>query len=211
MKRSRWLARQLTTLCAVAASCLLTACQGTGSSAAASTNQATAPAAAAGAAGPSPIIVTVAPAALAPGAARTGVPAWVAPTPTVSAPTPVSPAPPVLPAAPPCARYPSPKQIPVQVSPGSGTATVSWRSDGDASVQSYRITAVSQQLVAGSQPAPPTATVPRGVGCSQLGLTLSGLAHAVRYVFWLEEASPDPVSGTLRYTLVGQSTGVLIP
>jgi hypothetical protein len=77
-------------------------------------------------------------------------------------------------------------------------------------VRSYRVSAISQQLYAGTQPAPPTVTVARGVGCGPLSVTLTGLTHGTDYVFWLEEGDPDPTGG-LRYWLVGQSPGVLIP
>jgi hypothetical protein len=88
---------------------------------------------------------------------------------------------------------------------------VQWRSDGDGTVQSYRVSAISQRLVAGTQPAPPTATVARGAGCSALSSSFRGLRHGTAYVFWLEEGVPDRPAGALRYWLVGQSTGVLVP
>ncbi len=178
-----------------------------GGSAPAAVSSAGAPVPAAVPAASSPIAVTVAPAVVAPGAVHSGTP-----LPTVVVPTPArvtapSPATYVVP----CVAYPAPKQILPQVSPGSGTATVGWRSDGDTTVTTYRVTAVSQQLVAGSQPAPPTATVARGAGCGSLSVTITGLSHQVSYVFWLEEGRVDAATGALRYTMVGQSGAVLVP
>jgi hypothetical protein len=150
-----------------------------------------------------PIKVTVAPATVAPGALR------IAPFPagraTASLPT-LTPVPYVAP----CPNYPPPTQIPVRVSPGPGSAQVSWVSDGDPTVQSYRVSAISQRLVGGTQPAAPTSTTPRRAGCSPHSVGFSGLRSGTAYVFWLEEAIPDPAGG-LRYWLVGQSTGVLVP
>jgi hypothetical protein len=95
------------------------------------------------------------------------------------------------------------------VSPGSGSAVVRWTGDGDSTVHSYRVSAISQRLVAGTQPPPPTATTARGVGCGPRSVSFGGLRHGSGYVFRLEEAIPDPAGG-LRYWQVGQSSGVLV-
>lgn len=183
--------------------CLATGCQA-GTSAPAVAGPTGAPMAAAAAPAASPIAVTVAPAQVAPGAVHSGMPL---PTAITVPSTPPKPATYVAV----CAPYLSPKQIPLAVSPGSGSATVTWRSDGDTTVAGYRVSAVSQRLVAGSQQAPVTATSARGGGCTSPSVTLSGLGHQVSYVFWLEEAHTDPVTKTLRYTMVGQSAAVLVP
>lgn len=146
-----------------------------------------------------PIKVTVAPASVAPGAL---FPATGA--------TPSLPALPSPRYVPPCPRYPQPEQIPLQITPGSGSAKVSWVSDGDASVRSYRVSAISQRLVGGTQPAAPTITTPPGVGCGPRSVSFSGLRRGTGYVFWLEQGVPDPTGG-LRYWMVGQSTGVFVP
>jgi hypothetical protein len=185
---------------AIAIACLLAGCQ------------ARVPAVGAAPGGPSstvtvppasrPITVTVAPASVAPGATHIGasIPAFVS---APSLPAPVR-------YAIPCPSYPPPKQIPVHVVPGYGSALISWINDGDGAVQTYRVTAVSQRLVAGSQPAPPSVTTARGNGCGARSVNVRGLRHGTAYVFWLEEGSPDPAGG-LRYEMVGQSTGVLVP
>jgi hypothetical protein len=152
------------------------------------------------------VAVTVAPASVAPGATRIGVP-----VPSIgAAPTaPALPPPNRVRYVPPCPWSPSPTQIALQVSPGSGSAVVRWTGDGDGTVRSYRVSAISQRLVAGTQPPPPTATTARGVGCGPHSVSFGGLRHGSGYVFRLEEAIPDPAGG-LRYWQVGQSSGVLV-
>lgn len=189
---------------AVLVSCLTAGCH-SGASAPAAVSVAGSPGPATAPAASAPIAATVAPPVVAPGAIHSGTP-----LPTVLTPTPPR-LPPPAPYVAPCVAYLSPKQIPLQVSPGTGTATVGWRSDGDTSVPSYRVSAVSQRLVTGSQPAPITATVARGAGCGPLSVSITGLIHPVFYVFWLEEGRVDRVTGVLRYTMVGQSAAVLVP
>jgi hypothetical protein len=191
--------RRLGLVPAVAVVCLLAGCQsGSTTAGAAPVSQASGtvvpPAAA-------PIPVTVAPATVAPGAIRTGPPTAPA---VLALPMP-SPAPYVAP----CLPIPSPKHMALQVSPGSGSAVVGWVSDGDGSVRSYRVSAISQRLVAGTQAAPPTATVAHGVGCGPRSISFSGLRHGAAYVFWLEEGIPDRAGG-LRFWQVGRSAGVVV-
>lgn len=194
-------ARRLAVLPAVAIACLLAGCQAGAT-----------PVLAAPVGPPSgvvlppaapPIPVTVAPATVAPGALR--VAPFPAGLPATSLP-PLKPAPSVAP----CPNHPGPTQIPVHVALGAGSARVSWVSDGDPTVRSYRVTAMSQRLVGGTQPAAPTTTTARGTGCSPRSVSFSGLRRATPYVFWLEEAIPEPTGG-LRYWMVGQSAGVLVP
>jgi hypothetical protein len=87
---------------------------------------------------------------------------------------------------------------------------VGWLSDGDATVRSYRLSAISQRLVAGTQPAAPSITTAPGVGCGPRSVSFSGLSRGTAYVFWLEEGTPDPAGG-LRFWMVGQSSAVLVP
>lgn len=198
-------ARRLALVPAVAVLCLLAACHSSSSPVRA---PASAPSGAIVPPAASPIAVTVAPASVAPGATRTGTPiaAIVSGAPTA----PPLPQPPQARYVAPCLRSPSPTQIALQVTPGVGSAVVRWLRDGDGTVRSYRVTAISQRLVAGTQPAPPSVTVARGLGCGARSVSFSGLRHGSSYVFWLEEGIPDPAGG-LHYWLVGQSTGVLVP
>ena len=185
--------------------CLLSGCQLGGPTTAAVISPSMLPASTP-AAVQSPVAVAVAPAAVAPGATRTG-----AVVPSIVAPLAALPSLPHTTYTAPCRPHAWPKQIQLQVSPGSAAATVTWTSDGDARVSSYRVSAVSQHLVAGTQPAYPTATIARGAGCRAVSVSLSGLRHGTPYVFWLEEASVDPSTHVLVYTLVGQSGGVVVP
>lgn len=193
-------ARRLALLPALVVACPLAGCQAGGATMGVAA--ASPPSGVVVSPGAPPIPVTVAPASVAPGAIQVGPPI---PAVVTAAPLP-KPGPYVAP----CQSYRPPDQIPVHVSPGSGSARVGWLSDGDGTVRSYRVSAISQRLVAGTQPAGPSVTTARGVGCGPRSVTFSGLRHGTAYVFWLEEGTPDPAGG-LRYWMVGQSAGVLVP
>jgi hypothetical protein len=131
----------------------------------------------------------------------------------VELPTPLVPRGRPLEVAPPpaeCGGYGNPRQVPPGVVPGAGSATVSWQADGRAAVQGYRVTAVSQQLVSGPQPAPPQVAVGQRADCGEVTATLAGLAPGVPYVFWLEEALLDGTSGVTEYVQVGWSSPVVV-
>ena len=108
-----------------------------------------------------------------------------------------------------CGGYANPRQIPPGVVPGVASATVSWQADGSAQVQRYRVQAVSQQLVPGVQPEPPSLIAAQPDGCVPVTVTFGGLASGVPYVFWLEEEVPDTF-GVLRWVQVGTSSAVVI-
>ncbi|MBN1173090.1 MAG: hypothetical protein JXA67_13020, partial [Micromonosporaceae bacterium] len=92
------------------------------------------------------------------------------------------------------------------VVPGAGSATVSWLSTGDDSVASYRVAAISQDLVTGAQPLPVWVTVPPGTACVLLQATVTGLTSGGRYVFWLTAIlSREP-----REVMIGRSGGVRV-
>ncbi len=109
-----------------------------------------------------------------------------------------------------CGGYGNPRQVPPGVVPGAGSATVSWQADGRAGVQGYRVTAVSQQLVSGPQPAPPQVDVGQRAGCGEVTATLGGLTPGAPYVFWLEEALLDGTTGVTEYVQVGWSSPVVV-
>ncbi|SDD20700.1 hypothetical protein SAMN05660690_3639 [Geodermatophilus telluris] len=109
-----------------------------------------------------------------------------------------------------CGGYGSLRQVPPGVVPGTGSATVSWQADGRAVVQGYRVTAVSQQLVSGPQPAPPQVTVGQRGDCGEVTATMAGLTGGVPYVFWLEELVLDADTGVTAYEQVGWSSPVVI-
>ncbi|MGY1779606.1 hypothetical protein [Geodermatophilus sp. SYSU D01036] len=109
-----------------------------------------------------------------------------------------------------CGGYGSLRQLSPGVVPGVGSATVSWQADGRGSVQGYRVTAVSQQLVTGPQPAPPQVTVGQRGDCGEVTASIGGLTSGVPYVFWLEELVLDAGTQVTEYQQVGWSGPVVI-
>jgi hypothetical protein len=109
-----------------------------------------------------------------------------------------------------CGGYGNPRQVPPGVVPGAGSATVSWQADGRDDVRGYRVTAVSQQLVSGEQPAPPQVTVGQPADCGEVTAVLGGLTPGVPYVFWLEELLLDADTQVTEYVQVGWSSPVVV-
>ena len=109
-----------------------------------------------------------------------------------------------------CGGYGNPRQVPPGVVPGAGSATVSWQADGRDDVRGYRVTAVSQQLVSGEQPAPPQVTVGQRADCGEVTAVLGGLTPGVPYVFWLEELLLDADTQVTEYVQVGWSSPVVV-
>jgi hypothetical protein len=116
----------------------------------------------------------------------------------------------LTPLAPACGGYSSPKRITPGVVAGPGAATVTWQADARKEIGSYQVSAISQQLVAGTQPAPVTATAAQPAGCQQVTVTVPGLVPGRYYVFWLEEQVTSPTTGRVRLDQVGSSEPVLI-
>ncbi len=150
-------------------------------------------------------------------------PAPVVDTPVLALPVPrrleVEPATPLVPRGRPlevtpppaqCGGYGGLRQVPPGVVAGAGSATVSWQADAREVVQGYRVTAVSQQLAAGAQPAPPRVDVAQRADCGEVTATLGGLASGVPYVFWLEVALLDDTTGVTEYVQIGWSSPVVI-
>lgn len=73
--------------------------------------------------------------------------------------------------------------IPVTVVPGRGSFTVTWPRIGTAA--GYRIAAVPQLLVKGTQPPVAWRTVAAGNGCTVTG-SITGLISGAPYVVWLD-------------------------
>jgi hypothetical protein len=93
-----------------------------------------------------------------------------------------------LPSATTCAiAWPTDEQvlIPLIVTPGVRTLTVQWPSWYGPT---YRVTAVDQRLVTGTQPPPTWVDVNAGPGCT-VTATLTGLISGNPYVVWLD--APD--------------------
>ncbi|MEV4344303.1 hypothetical protein AB0J83_07490 [Actinoplanes sp. NPDC049596] len=80
--------------------------------------------------------------------------------------------------------------IPMVVTPGAGSFSVQWPNRFG---HTYRITAVPQEIVSGSQPDPVWQTVTTGAECNA-SATISGLASGKPYVVWLD--APDTPRGT---------------
>ena len=108
-----------------------------------------------------------------------------------------------------CGGYANPRQILPGVVPGVASATVSWQADGHTDVQRYRVQAVSQRLVPGLQPEPPSLIAPQPADCVPVTVAFTGLTSGVPYVFWLEEEVPDTF-GVLRWVQVGTSAPAVI-
>lgn len=109
-----------------------------------------------------------------------------------------------------CGGYGIPRRIVPGAQPGAGSATISWQADGHPEVQGYRVSAVSQALVSGAQPAPLQQTVAQSGGCGPVTVTMTGLTPGAPYVFWMEEQTLDQRTGVLRFVQVGTSDAVVI-
>jgi hypothetical protein len=117
----------------------------------------------------------------------------------------------LTPRPPSCGGHTTPRQMAPGVVPGpGGSATVSWQAGGRAEVVGYRVTAVSQTLRPGLQPAPLQRTVAQPADCGPVTLAVAGLTPGDAYVFWLEERTVDAVTSVERFVQVGSSSSVVI-
>ncbi|MGY1746972.1 hypothetical protein [Blastococcus sp. SYSU D00695] len=110
----------------------------------------------------------------------------------------------------PCGGYSSPRTIPPAVTPGPGSATLSWMADGSTAVRGYRVQAVDQALVSGPQPTPPQQLVAQRADCGEVSTTMTGLTPGGTYVFWLEEQVWDETAQVVEFVHVGSSAPVRI-
>lgn len=74
----------------------------------------------------------------------------------------------------------------LDVVPGPGTAVVTWMHAGSTDFVEYRVTAVSQDLVTGTQRDIGWTTVTPTKPCSTLSVTLTGLDRRTSYTFSLD-------------------------
>ena len=109
-----------------------------------------------------------------------------------------------------CGGHVSPRRVDPGVVPGVGSATLTWQAGGRAEVLGYRVSAVSQTLVPGVQPAPVQRTVAQPADCSPVEVTVPGLTPGDSYVFWLEEQTLDPTTEVVSFVQVGTSEAVVI-
>ena len=110
----------------------------------------------------------------------------------------------------PCGSSTTPRRIVPNAVPGPGSATVTWLADARDEVLSYRVRAVSQELVGGQQPDPVGQAVAKPATCSELTATLTGLTPGDAYVIWMEEEVRSPSTGVARMVHVGTSDPVVI-
>ncbi|AGL14068.1 hypothetical protein [Actinoplanes sp. N902-109] len=96
--------------------------------------------------------------------------------------------------------------IPVRVTPGKGSLTVTWPRQYDSD---YRVTAVKQPLVSGSQPPYTWQNVPAPAGC-MVTATITGLASGVPYIVWLDAPHTGYERDGTRHPYSGRS-GVVYP
>jgi hypothetical protein len=78
------------------------------------------------------------------------------------------------------------------VEPGAGAGTVTWYNAGDPSLESYRLAAIPQNLVAGHQPPVRWQTIPAGAGCRTMTAIVRDLDRRAPYIFWLDAVRTSP-------------------
>lgn len=111
-----------------------------------------------------------------------------------------------------CGGYSAPRRIVPAIAPAVGSATLSWMADSDNDVVTgYRVQAVSQALMTGTQPAPPQQLVSQRDDCGEVAVAMTGLTSGAYYVFWLEEQTLDADTQLTEFVQVGSSAPVLIP
>ena len=110
----------------------------------------------------------------------------------------------------PCGSSTTPRRIAPGAVAGPGSATVTWLADSREEVLSYRVSAVSQELVDGEQAGPLPVTVAKPATCSELTATITGLVPGDAYVIWMEEEVRSPSTGVARMVHVGTSAPVVI-
>jgi hypothetical protein len=128
----------------------------------------------------------------------------------VPRPAPYGVAPDLSPSPAPCAYYRTPMVINPGAVPGTGSATLTWMADDRPEVTGYRVQAVAQTIVPGAQPEPLKQTVAQPGGCVEVSTTITGLTSGEVYIFWLEEAVVDSITGVTRLVQVGASSPVTI-
>jgi hypothetical protein len=133
------------------------------------------------------------------------------PTPTVGTGTRPPGLPPVsfLPTEPGCGAATwtvDPVLIPLTVTPGAGSLTVTWPRQYESG---YRVAAVPQPLVPGGQQEYTWQTVPAGTGCT-VTATIRGLTSGTAYVVWLDAPDTGHERDGARHPYSGAS-GVVYP
>jgi hypothetical protein len=96
--------------------------------------------------------------------------------------------------------------IPMTVTVGAGSVTTTWPTQGGSG---YRITAVPQDLVAGSQPEYTWQDVAPGPGC-YVTATVTGLTSGKPYIVWLDAPATGADRDGTPHRYSGRS-GVVVP
>jgi hypothetical protein len=109
-----------------------------------------------------------------------------------------------------CGGYATPRRLTPTVVPGTGSATVTFPADTSTDVRGYRVQAVDQHLVSGTQPAHVVATAAQVTGCADVTVTVGGLTSGDRYVFWIEEQQVTDAIALTQFVQVGSSEAVPI-
>ena len=109
-----------------------------------------------------------------------------------------------------CGGYATPRRLTPTVTPGAGSATVTFPADPSTDVRGYRVQAVSQHLVSGDQPPHVVGTAAQVSGCVDVTVTLTGLTSGDPYVFWVEEQQVDDAQGLIQFVQVGSSEAVVV-
>lgn len=97
--------------------------------------------------------------------------------------------------------------IPVAVTPGPASVSVTW--PRDAASSAYRVAAVPQDLVAGEQTSVRWQPVAAGTGCT-VSATITGLASGKPYIVWLDAPGTGHLTDGSRNPYSGRS-GVVHP
>jgi hypothetical protein len=100
----------------------------------------------------------------------------------------------------------APVQIPLTVTPGAGSLTVTWPRQYESG---YRVAAVPQALTATGQQAYPWQNVSAGSGCT-VTATIRGLKSGAPHVVWLEAPDTGHERDGARHPYSGAS-GVVYP
>jgi hypothetical protein len=139
--------------------------------------------------------------------ALAGVSPTASPLPTLPAvPTPATPT-----ASSPATCDANPRTSPLAgltVQPGAGTAVVTWYHGGDPAMVEYRLTALPQRIVQGSQPDLAWQSIAAGTGCRTVTATVTGLDRAAPYVFSLDAVRTNHNSDGTRTSTVARSSVV---
>ena len=99
-----------------------------------------------------------------------------------------------------------PVLIPLEVTPGPGRLTVTWPRQYDSD---YRVTAVPQPLVSGTQPPYTWQNVAPTKECT-VTATITGLRSGVPYVVWLDAPATGHERDGTRHPYSGRS-GIVYP